>query len=46
MIRKKRIHHMVSLEHREKVEKRVMLFSAILISSVLLIDILLTSIGW
>jgi len=45
MKRKQRM-HMVSLEHREKVEKRVMILSTIFMTSVLLIDILLTSIGW
>jgi hypothetical protein len=45
MKRSQRI-QMVRFPNREKAEKRVMLFSTIFMTSVLLIDILLTSIGW
>jgi hypothetical protein len=45
MKRSQRI-QMVKFPNREKVEKRVMILSTIFMTSVLLIDILLTSIGW
>ena len=45
MKRSQRI-QMVRFPNREKAEKRVMLLSTIFMTSVLLIDILLTSIGW
>ena len=45
MKRNQRI-QMVRFPNREKAEKRVMILSTIFMTSVLLIDILLTSIGW